>query len=52
MVWRYGGYLSPNFGVNLLDSFRENDFDGRTDGRTTDARVMTVALLRSSTKQS
>ncbi len=50
-------YLSVKFGVNLLDGFRENDVYGRTttstDGRwTTDARVTTVALLCSSTKQS
>ncbi len=37
--------LSVKFGVNPLDSFR----DGR---RTMDARVTTVALLCSSTKQS
>ncbi len=48
-------YLSVTFGVNPLDGFRENDVYGRrTDGRrrTTDARVTTVALLCSSTKQS
>ncbi len=46
-------YLSVKFGVNALDGFRENDVYGRTDGRrTTDARVTTVALLCSSTKQS
>ncbi len=53
-------YLSVKFGVNPLDGFRENVYgwtdgwtDGRTDdGRTTDARVTTVALLCSSTKQS
>ncbi len=51
-------YLSVKFGVNPLDGFRENDVYGRTDGRTddgrrtTDARVTTVALLCSSTKQS
>ncbi len=49
-------YLSVKFGVNPLDGFRENDVygrtDGRTDGRTTDAYVMTVALLCSITKQS
>ncbi len=33
-------YLSPKFGVNLLDGFREND----VYGRPTDTRVMTVAL--------
>ncbi len=46
-------YLSVKFGVNPLDGFRENDVYGRTtdDGRT-DARVTTVALLCSSTKQS
>ncbi len=43
-----GRYLSVNFGVNLLDGFREND----VYGQTTDARVATVALLCSSTKQS
>ncbi len=42
-------YLSVKFGVNPLDGFRENDVYGRT---TTDARVTTVALLCSSTKQS
>ncbi len=36
-------YLSLKFGVNPLDG---------TDGRTTDAHVMTVALLCSNTKQS
>ncbi len=41
-------YLSVKFGVNLLDGFRKND----VYGRTTDARVTTVALLCSSTKQS
>ena len=47
-------YLSVKFGVNPLDGFRENDVYGQTDdGRqTTDAHVMTVALLCSSTKQS
>ena len=47
-------YLSVKFGVNPLDGFRENDVYGRrTDGRTTtDARVTTVALVCSSTKQS
>ncbi len=51
-------YLSVKFGVNPLDGFRENNVYGRTDGRTTDgqrttdARVMTVALLCRSTKQS
>ncbi len=51
-------YLSVKFGVNPLDGFRENDVYERTDGRTddrrgtTDAHVMTVALLCSSTKQS
>ncbi len=46
-------YLSLKFGVNPLDCFEENDVYGRTDGRwTTDAHVMTVALLYSSTKQS
>ncbi len=45
-------YLSVKFGVNPLDGFRENDVYGRTGGRTTDARVTTVALLCSSTKQS
>ncbi len=40
-------YLSVKFGVNPLDGFRENDVYGRTD-----ARVTTVALLCSSTKQS
>ncbi len=46
-------YLSVKFGVNPLDGFRETDVYGRTDdGRTTDARVTTVALLCSSTKQS
>ncbi len=44
-------YLSTKFGINLLDRFRENGFYGRTDGRM-DARVTTVALLCSSTKQS
>ncbi len=28
-------YMSVTFGVNLLDSFRENDVYGRTDGRRT-----------------
>ena len=41
-------YLSVKFGVNPLDGFREND----VYGRTTDAHVMTVALLCSSAKQS
>ncbi len=36
-------YLSPKFGVNRLDGFRENDVYGRTT--TTDARATTVALL-------
>ncbi len=46
-------YLSIKFGVNPLDGFRENDVYGRTDGRrTTDAHVMTVALLCSCTKPS
>ncbi len=45
-------YLSTKFGINLPDGVWENGFYGRTDGRTTDARVMTVALLCSSTKQS
>ncbi len=39
-------YLSVKFGVNPLDSFRENVY-GRTDGH-----VVTVALLCSGTKQS
>ncbi len=29
-------YLSTKFGTNLLDSFWENGFYGRTDGWTTD----------------
>ncbi len=29
-------YLSVKFGVNPLDSFRENDVYGRTDGRPCD----------------
>ena len=41
-------YMSVKFGVNPLDGFRENG----VYGRTTDARVTTVALLCSSTKQS
>ncbi len=46
-------HLLVKFGVNPLDSFWENDVYGRThDGRTTDAHVMTVALLCSSTNQS
>ncbi len=45
-------YLSVKFGVNLLYGFRENDVYGRTDDGQTDAHVMTVALLCSSTKQS
>ncbi len=45
-------YLSLKFGVNPLDGFRENDVYRRTYRRTMDARVMTVALLCSSTKQS
>ncbi len=49
-------YLSPKFGINSFSGIRENDVYGRrtTDGRrrTTDARVTTVALLCSSTKQS
>ncbi len=46
-------YLLLKFSVNPLDGFRENDVYGRTDdGRTTNAHVMTVALLCSSTKQS
>ncbi len=44
--------LSVKFGVNPLDGFRQNDVYGWTDRRTTDAHVMTVALLCSSTKQS
>ncbi len=43
-------YLSPKFGANQLDGFWENDVYGRMDGRTTDAHVMTLALLFSSTK--
>ncbi len=39
-------YLSPKFGFNPLDGFSESD----VYGRTTDARVTTVALLCSSTK--
>ncbi len=47
-------YLSPKFGVNSFSGIREYDVYGRTtDGRTTtDARLTTVALLCSSTKQS
>ncbi len=48
-------YMSPKFGVDSFSGIRENDVYGRTtDGRrrTTDARVTTVALLHSSTKQS
>ncbi len=55
-------YLSPKFGVNPLDGFRESDVYGRTTTptptttddrrRTTDNRMTTVALLCSSTKQS
>ena len=34
-----GRYLAVKFGVNPLDSFRENDVYGRTDdGRTDDGR--------------
>ncbi len=50
MDWRYRGYsslniyLSPKFGVNPLDGFREND----VYARTTDTHVMTVAQLCSS----
>ncbi len=47
-------YLFTKFGSNMLHGFWENGFYGRTmdDERTTDARVTTVALLCSSTKQS
>ncbi len=47
-------YLSPKFGINSFSGVRENDVYGRQtdDGRTTDTRVTTVALLCSSTKQS
>ncbi len=41
-------YLAAKFGINLLDRFWENGFHGRT----TDARLTTVGLLYSSTKQS
>ena len=41
-------YVSQKFGVNPLDGFWEND----VYGWTTDAHVMTVALLCSNTKQS
>ncbi len=41
-------YMSVKFGVKPLGGFREND----VYGRTTDARVTTVALLCSSTKHS
>ncbi len=41
-------YLSPKFGINSFSGIRENDIYGRR----TDARVTTVALLCSSTKQS
>ncbi len=43
-------YLSPKFGINSFSGIRENDVYGRR--RTTDARVTTVALPCSSTKQS
>ena len=42
-------YLSPNFGVNPLDGFRESDIYGRTT--TSDAHVTTLTQLCSSTKQ-
>ncbi len=47
-------YLSVKFCAKPNGGFRENNVYGRTtDGRqTTDARVTTVALLCSSTKQS
>ncbi len=41
-------YLSPNLILIYLGGIREKDIDGRT----TDARIMTVALLYSSRKQS
>ncbi len=40
-------YMSLKFGVKPLDGFREDDVYGRTD-----AHVMAVALLCSSTNQS
>ncbi len=48
-------YISPKFNVNSFDGIRENGVYGGTtdnDRRMTDARVMTAALLCSSTKQS
>ncbi len=52
MVWRYGGLVSFLVSVHLTVSEKTMSTDGRTyDGRT-DARVTTVALLCSSTKQS
>ncbi len=43
-------YLSLKFGINSFSGIRENDVYGQRT--TTDARVTTVALLCSSTKQS
>ena len=40
-------YLYPKFGINSFGGIREND----VYGRTTEARVMAVALLCSSTKR-
>ncbi len=40
--------LSPKFGITSFDGMRENDLYGRA----TEARVLTVALLCSSTTQS
>ena len=44
-------YLSTKFGINLLDG--EYETTGFMNvGRTTDARMMAVAVLCTSTKQS
>ena len=46
-------YLPLNLvSIHLMASEKTMSADGRTDGRTTNAHVITVPLLCSSTKQS
>ncbi len=48
-IWRKGTF-PPNLALICMTGSEKTDF--MDDGRTTDARVTTVALLCSSTKQS
>ncbi len=51
MVWKYGEKVSCHHILTVI-CLTGSEKTGFTDGRWTDARVTTVALLCSSTKQS